>query len=262
LDLLKRQNHSVVVQEAPILNTGTIELTPGTRFSHISPTMFLKAEAIELLVAAYDYVLYLDSDTLAFGDLQCEQIVGFSEAAAVCLDLSSASGLDDPHFFENCDRNGVPKTFFNSGVMIINSKMWAQTHASARFLENLAAHEGHCPYFDKCAPNDQCALNMTLGSDVKLLPTAWNVQKSALHMRIWENALIRHYTGPAKFLPIRARTCDLQEYSLLKAISLETKIPLLSNLYDYGISYQLNKIRRREEIRKHLIAMQNVLIEP
>ena len=251
LDVLATRDHSLVVEKAPPLGTIAPSLGMERQYSHISAAMFLKAAAIDTLVGRYEYVLYLDSDTLAFGDLHCEQIAGFKETAAACPDLSIASGLEDPRFFSNCQRNGVSPVFFNSGVVMINSRKWIEGRANARFLENVLLHETKCPYFAPCEPNDQCAFNMTLGCDLKLLPVRWNVQKSALHTPTWETALIRHYTGPAKFLSVRPWTCDPREHALVKSITVECRLPLRYQFYDSGFSYGLNKIRRRRTVSKY-----------
>jgi lipopolysaccharide biosynthesis glycosyltransferase len=259
LEVMAARHHLLSVRSAPTLGATIDRSGQETRYSRISAAMFLKASAIDALAGSYDYVLYVDGDTLAFDDLHCEQIAGFPELAAVCLDLSSATGFDDPGFFSNCERNGVSPEFFNSGVMMINSRKWLETRASARFMENVFLHERGCPYFTHCAPNDQCALNMTFGSDLKLLPISWNVQKSALQTRTWESALVRHYTGAAKFIPVRPWTCDRREHALVKAISRECGLPLPRRLYDFGFSYQLNKIRRHRDISRYEHAIQAMI---
>jgi lipopolysaccharide biosynthesis glycosyltransferase len=259
LKMITAGRHSLVVRNAPPLNVNVALSSNQERYSHISAAMFLKASAIDSLASAYDYILYIDGDTLAFDDLHCERIAGFTQLAAACLDLSSASGFDDPNFFSNCEFSGASPEFFNSGVMMINSKKWIETSAGARFLENLFVHEKQCPYFTRCLPNDQCAFNMTLGSDLKLLPVPWNVQQSALHTHAWETALIRHYTGPDKFLPIRPWRCDRREYSLIREISSECKLSLPCKFYDSSLSYELNRIRRRKTISKYEHAIRTTI---
>jgi lipopolysaccharide biosynthesis glycosyltransferase len=180
-----------------------------------------------------------------------DEIASFGEIAAVSLDLSIASGLDDPAIFERSKRHGLSPYYFNSGLMIINTRKWRETCAEERFSENFVRHQRCCPYFSVCPTHDQCVLNMTLGGDAKLLPVAWNVQKSALQTHSWENAIVRHYTGARKFIPIRPWTCDRREYALLQSISKECGLQPLNSTYDFGISYALNKIRRRKTVAKY-----------
>ena len=249
--MINSRGHRLTVQEAPSIAPVPVVNAQQAKYarpcdrlpslSHITSTMFLKACAIDALSDRFDYILYLDGDILAFNDLHCDRAAGFTETAAACLDLSSAAGFDDPAIFENCRRHGVPPGFFNSGVIMINARKWRATRAADRFADNLLRHRDECPYFRDCRPNDQCAFNMTLGTDLKRLPTAWNVQKSALHTHAWETATIRHYTGPRKFLPIRLRTCNSREHTLLRSISREFGLPAPNGLYDFGAAYMLNK---------------------
>ncbi len=51
----------------------------------MSAAMFLKTRAIDLIARGFDYILYVDGDTLVLDDLHCERVAGFSETAAVCL---------------------------------------------------------------------------------------------------------------------------------------------------------------------------------
>ncbi len=169
-DMMASRGHTLTLLEAPVPDATSETKGHQGRFAHISSAMFLKAHAIDALAADYDYVLYLDGDILVLDDLHCERIAGFAETAGACIDLSGATGFDDPNFFSNCKRHHVSPEFFNSGVMMINTRKWLETGASERFVENLIRHRDGCPYFSACVPNDQCALNMTLGSDLKLLP--------------------------------------------------------------------------------------------
>jgi lipopolysaccharide biosynthesis glycosyltransferase len=250
--------HRIFVRDAPGWDL-SIE-KKGDKYAHISTTTFLKAKAIDELVEKYDYIIYIDGDILIFDDLHLETAVGFAEVAAACPDLSSATGLDDPDFLSNCARSGFSSAFFNAGFFIVNGSKWRSTQASARYLENLYRHETACPYFTHCGPNDQCPLNMTLGSDLKRLPVSWNVQKSALHTQAWEHAIVRHYTGPRKFLPVRAWTCDRREYALLKSISAQFGLPAPEGIYDGGVSYRLNKIRRRKAVAAYEQAISAIRI--
>lgn len=252
--MVKSRGHTLelinIEAAAPV--TTPISVDVLEKYRHISATTFLKTRAIDAIASRFDYILYLDGDVLIFDDLEIERVVGFPETIAACLDLSSSTGIDDPEFFINCEGHGVSPSFFNAGVMLVNARRWLQTNVSARYTENLLRHRDQgCPYFNTCSPNDQCALNMTLGREMQRLPTVWNTQKSALHTSAWETASIRHYTGPRKFLPIRAWACDRREHALLWAISHEYDLPAPTGLYDFGLSYALNKIRRRKTVAQY-----------
>jgi lipopolysaccharide biosynthesis glycosyltransferase len=244
---IEARGHSLTVAEAP-------SYAPADTISigrHLTTTTYLRVTTIERLAREYAYVLYLDGDTLAFGDLQCDKLAGFPKTAAACLDLSISTGFDDPAFAQNCRRNGVSAEFFNAGVVMINGTRWLQTAALERFTDQLHRHTEFCPYFTSCAPNDQCAMNLTLGDDFNILPVTYNVQKSAFNTRSWSTALIRHYTGRAKFMPVRPWRCDRREHSLLRHISAETNLPFPHGSFDYGLSYSLNALRRYRTARRY-----------
>jgi hypothetical protein len=91
---------------------------------------------------------------------------------------------------------------------------------------------------------------MTFQGDIVELPTALNVQKCALQTRLWQDAVLRHYTGPYKFLPVRPWRCDRKEHALLGSISRETGLPA-PGLYDLGLSYSLNRLRRHKTVASY-----------
>jgi lipopolysaccharide biosynthesis glycosyltransferase len=248
------RGHSVERLEAPRPGGAAKLEAPGERnrekHSHISGTALLKANAIEALAHSHDYILYIDGDTLAFGDLGCEALCGFAETAGVCLDLAIGTGADDPLIFRRCEQAGISPFYFNSGFMLINAAKWRETNALSRFAGNFARHQRQCPYLDPCPTHDQCVFNMTFQGDVVELPMTLNVQKCALQTELWRDALLRHYTGPYKFLPVRPWRCDRREHALLRSISRETGLPA-PGLYDLGLSYSLNGLRRRKAVASY-----------
>jgi lipopolysaccharide biosynthesis glycosyltransferase len=255
------RGHSLTVAPAPAY-------APAKQVSigkHLTSTTYLRVAAIEQLAHEYAYIAYLDGDTLAFGDLHLERIAGFEESVAACLDLSVSTGFDDPAFYRNCSRNGVSPDFFNAGVIVINGAKWLRTRALDRFTRNLFAHSDACAYMSECSPNDQCALNLTFDGDCRTLPVPYNVQKSALHTKAWSRALVRHYTGRVKFMPVRPWRCDRREYALLRRISAETGLALPAGAFDYGFSYFLNAIRRHRTVLRYeaaIGAIENRLATP
>lgn len=244
--------HSLTIAEAPPYDPAY----SMTVSKHLTHAAFFRVSAIEQLAHSYEYVLYLDGDTLAFGDLRCHELAGFSEVAAACLDLSISTGFDDPHFVENCRHNAVTPEYFNSGVMMINSRKWLETRALDRFTENLHQHAQACSYLTHCTTNDQCAFNLTLGGEYKRLPVTYNVQKSAFQTHAWSDALLRHYTGLIKFVPVCFWRCDRKEHHLLHRISGETGLALPTRFFDFGLGYFLNAFRRRRTVAsyEHAIA--------
>jgi lipopolysaccharide biosynthesis glycosyltransferase len=221
------------------------ESRKGSSWEHITDAMFHKSAAIQALAPDYDYVLYVDSDILAFEDLRLDAVAGFTELCAACIDIPVASGLEHPEFFANCKKNGLSTKFFNAGVLMANSSRWLATQANERYMEALVQHAEHCPYFDSCILNDQCALNMAVAGDFLKLPLALNVQQGALHTHDWATATMRHYNGKRKFLGWRPWTCDPRQHKTVQAISRDAGLAPPSGMYDFGLSYWLNGIRHR-----------------
>lgn len=214
-------------------------------YPYITDTMFLKAAALESLAEQYDYILYMDGDTLAFGDLRIEALAGFSETAAACADITVAIDIDDPSRAGKFRQSELfPCSIFNSGMVLVNAQEWRRRNTYMGFLESLLQHQHACPYYKTCEPNDQCALNMALDGCWRPLELTLNVQKVALHTQAWSHAAVRHYTGRTKFLPLGMHRCDPREHALLHAISQETGLPGPGPFYDGGLSYWLNGIRR------------------
>ena len=220
-------------------------------YSYITDTMFLKAAALTHLAPEYDYILYLDGDILAFGDLKVDKLAGFTELAAACVDQTVAaerSQLDTSAKYRHGTISSVP--VFNSGLLLVNAAEWLRQNMQQRFADSLHHHQGGCPYVVDCEPNDQCALNMALAGKWRALDPALNVQKIAMHTRMWAEARVRHYAGRKKFLPLRLHLCDAREFALLSAVSREAGLPRPSAFHDGGLSYRLNGIRRRWDIER------------
>jgi lipopolysaccharide biosynthesis glycosyltransferase len=255
--LVRSHGHSLETIDAPAFTLGPTPKAKAVQHQHITDTALSKVLAIEMLSRDHDYILYVDGDILAFGDLHCERHVGFAAIAGACLDLSIGTGLDDPLMAERCRIAGLSPFYFNSGVMMINAARWRETRAFDRFAENFEIHRERCPYLSACPTHDQCVFNMTFGWETVYLPIDLNVQKSAMHTPTWERALVRHYTGPRKFLPVRWRTCDRREFALIRAISREAGLAG-PGLHDLGVAYRLNALRRRVTVSAYEEAIRAV----
>lgn len=243
-DFIRAQGHRLeVVSRAPDDPAVARWLLPVTR--KITNTAYLKALAIDSMAARYDYVLYLDSDVLAFADPMVHRRAGFAETCAAGLDISTAAGLDNPRFFESCAEHGASTRYFNTGVMLINAARWRDRHCLERFDHFHGVHAEGCFYFNDCDHLDQCTFNLMFQDDLHLLPLSLNVQQCAMHTRLWRDATVRHYTGARKFMPLRRRNADRRQYRLLCAIEQEAGLaPRGPKRYDGGLSYGVNAVRR------------------
>lgn len=247
LRLIQARGHRLATHYLPIAERGL----QGR--GHITATAYAKLEAIEAVAGAYGNVCYLDNDMLTVRPLDLSELAPKSRPLAAAPDLSISTGLDNPAFFRNCDKNGVERRYFNSGLLALNVPRWRDSGIAERYEKTVRKHAEFCPYWDgACQDLDQCALNMASQGDWKLLPVEFNVQKSAFQTQYWEHARIRHYTGADKFLPLRPHRTDSLEYSLLRRIARaipELGMDIPPRLFT--LAYHASTLRRRVA-RKHI----------
>jgi hypothetical protein len=91
---------------------------------------------------------------------------------------------------------------------------------------------------------DQCAFNMTFQNRWTPLPLTWNVQSITLQTDLWDQAAIRHYTGPIKFLPLRARRADKKERRLIATLATALGDARPTIWPGMGAVYWANALRR------------------
>ncbi|RWE27266.1 hypothetical protein EN817_26290 [Mesorhizobium sp. M3A.F.Ca.ET.174.01.1.1] len=243
LELLQAKGHRLATHTLLTVDRGL----PGR--GHITPTAYAKSDAIALVSNEHDVVCYLDNDTLAVQPLDLEVAAPKAQPLAAAPDLSISTGSDNPTFFANCDKHGLQRRYFNSGLLIINASRWRASGIPERYEAAVRAHAEFCPYWDgSCTDLDQCAFNIAAGGSWETLPVEFNVQKSAFQTPYWDRALIRHYTGSKKFLPARAHRADGKERSVLRRIAHECQDLGLEIPAGYlGLAYWANRLRRKAE---------------
>jgi lipopolysaccharide biosynthesis glycosyltransferase len=251
VDYIVSRGHRVVVEE---FNAAEIKGGLGSNSyfggTGLTSTTFGKVDAINYLIDDYLWIFYLDGDTLFLDDPELSRITGFKQPIAACLDLAEASGYWNLPFFENCKKNQVSPQYFNAGFMCVNSAVWRLENVKGSYLKNIEEHSLKCPYKYPCIDSDQCPLNMTFDGRWAILTPSLNIQRCVLHTRLWDEALMRHYTGGRhKFLPILRRRCDRREYRLLCEISSVCDHSTGIRFYDWGLSNFLNRIRRWKVVK-------------
>ena len=125
---------------------------------------------IETAFPQYEKAIYLDCDIIVNTDIaELYNIeLGNNLVAAVCEQNTFRS----PEFYNYViEILGIdPKTYFNSGVMLMNLKEFRRVGVQKQFLKMLVTYN-----FDSLAP-DQEYLNVICHDRVKYLPTGWNKQ--------------------------------------------------------------------------------------
>jgi len=123
---------------------------------------------IETAFPQYDKAIYLDCDLVLMTDIAklYNEDLGDNLVAAVF-----EQNTDRDERFTNYVKGIIgipPKTYFNSGVMLMNLKEFRNFKVQERFLNMLTTYN-----FDCLAP-DQEYLNTICHGRVKYLPTGWN----------------------------------------------------------------------------------------
>lgn len=184
--------HLHVIPASWIRNLPVNELFP-------SPVQFFRFFISEYLPADATRVLYLDTDTIA-----CRSLTPLMGADLQGCIVGAVEDLDAQ---ASCERLGIPRTarYFNSGVLLIDPRLWSQYDIPAQGMAYLNAHR-HDP--SKRKYPDQDALNMVLQHAWCPLASQWNVfacnrwfqpeeLSSAQRSAILHPGII-HYTGPEK----------------------------------------------------------------
>ena len=123
---------------------------------------------IETAFPQYDKAIYLDCDLVLMTDIAklYNEELGDNLVAAVF-----EQNTDRDERFTNYVKDIIgipPRTYFNSGVMLMNLKEFRNFKVQERFLNMLTTYN-----FDCLAP-DQEYLNTICHGRVKYLPTGWN----------------------------------------------------------------------------------------
>mgnify|MGYP004608117443 CR=1 FL=1 len=151
-------------------------------YASFSPVMFYRLSIAEL-IKDVDKVLYLD----------CDIIVNDSLKKLFEIDINDyyILAVKDIYFIDS--RKNINESYFNSGVLVINSKLWLKNNVSELF-ENY--------YLDnyKNIYGDQDILNYCLKEKVKYLDFIWNYMplKSLYTGKSIENIKIFHYAASVK----------------------------------------------------------------
>lgn len=215
---------------------------------HGSRVPNLKALCIDEASLNHERIFYCDSDILFMQMLDWGNIDPHDMALSAVIDFATGTGLTDVSMFARARAAGYVDRYFNSGVMYINGAIWREQGLLDKFMAHHRDHEIRCPYLEDCTHNDQCAFNMTINGRWRELDLLYNAQKISMHTPIWKDAVIRHYTGTKKAVPIHYESCDLREFDILSRslALLDKRVPP----YDYGITYWANSLRRRGAAKK------------
>lgn len=169
--------------------------------AHVTPTMFLKCVAPQILTESANTLVYLDSDTLVLGDL--------SELARTAIGNRTVGMVIDRYVSDNVIDPG-PHPYYNSGVILVDRARWNETQITEKVLDEISARADVLHY------PDQDALNKVLRGTICTLDKRWNYMvgetvkndpTTVISCRPEESAVL-HLCGPTK--PWRTKLAQAQ----------------------------------------------------
>ena len=186
--LLNEENfkgHSFFIDFDPLVSFGEL------RSLHGDWTAYGRLLIAELITT--DTVLYLDADLIVEIDVLEYQEFDFkgSALAAVC-GITLRHALDNPFLH---GRLGIPldSRYFNSGVLLMNLKLWRINNYKEQCLAIARKYPG------ELTSHDQTLLNAVFNDTVIELPKAMNSAWYALKNRpTTADKMILHYLGSPK----------------------------------------------------------------
>ncbi|WP_455614048.1 glycosyltransferase [Bacteroides congonensis] len=227
------------------VNEDALKDCPIRLGDHVSLAAYYRLLASHLLPADIDKILYLDGDMIindSLADLWNEDIDG--KAIGVVFDEDYV-GLD------KYKRLGYDKfkSYFNSGMLLINLRYWREHRVVERCLECVNTMA------DKLLFHDQDTLNLVLQDEKKFLPLTYNFQTGFLYSatildkavekevcNTISNPCILHYTGPGKPWYKHSWHPYSSYFLHYKRISLWKNLPLLGYSLSDNILYYRNQI--------------------
>lgn len=168
---------------------------PGT----YSIATYLRLITASLLVNV-DKALYLDCDLVVNGDI--------IDLWNIDIENFGAAGVHDAILSHNIIKDYIGYDFmkegyFNAGVLLLNLKYWRDNDIQKKFFDFLCTHNAKL--------NDQDAINAILHGKIKEIHPKWNchvgyfaypplvIKEQKKYIKeLWDNAVIIHFTGPAK----------------------------------------------------------------
>lgn len=145
----------------------TDRITKGVNlYKHLTPIAIARVVIPEIIDV--DKVIYLDGDTLATGDL--------SELYNIDLGQQSTGMVNDfveDLWLKRFSGFNLQYGFYNSGMILIDSKKWREQKLSQKILDTL---HSDIEKYQKTQFADQIIISEVLGSQIKPLHQRWNNQ--------------------------------------------------------------------------------------
>lgn len=201
---------------------------PNYNLQYITKTAYYRFLIAEILKDV-DKIIYLDSDIIVLSSLE--------ELFSVDVrDYYLAAVYDICYYFYNKIHDTNYVDFVNSGVLLMNLKLWREENIFFKLLNITIKNGNKFPF------GDQEAINIACGKKIKLLSLSWNVQNTFFEInnllyhplkkdiiKSFRNIKIIHYTSAKKpwnsFVPLQKYYMKYSKLSpFIQSIDLKTKI--------------------------------------
>lgn len=150
-------------------------------------SIYYRLLASDILPDTIDTLLYLDSDIVVTGELN-----GLLELDIENHFLYASEELLTTNV-SRLNSYGVPiKKYFNSGVLLINLRLWRSTSVSTYLMDTAEA------YKSKLVLPDQDVLNIYFAEKWALLPMTFNPTNLHAHYVPGSTPILIHFTGGSK----------------------------------------------------------------
>lgn len=160
--------------------------------------IYFRIVAIDYLASKVDRILYLDSDIACCGSLAPLLHVDMGDdAVAACLDIDF---IEEGERVARMNAPEVREKYFNSGVLLVNSRGWRQLAVSEKIARGLCDPQ----IKDALLYYDQDLINIAVAGRVRFLDGKYNTQYSlndeykGTAGSLPENIIFLHYIGATK----------------------------------------------------------------
>ncbi|MFP4514868.1 MAG: glycosyltransferase family 8 protein [Parcubacteria group bacterium] len=168
-----------------LYNLDISKLKDFPSIGHLSQAAYIRLFIPEILPNNIEKVLYLDSDLVCLKDIKL-----LYEQDLNNFPLAAIEDEKGKQFIRNYFYPGL-KSYFNSGVMLIDVNKWRRNNISQKATEFIKKYQ------DKIVTADQDILNCLYKNNWQALEKRFNLD-TKYYTKIKEDTTIFHYTGEIK----------------------------------------------------------------
>lgn len=250
---LQKISPSITIHTIPINELNKYLDNQNNKVKHINRSMYIRLSVPRLLHNIVDKFIYLDVDTLCFGDISAISKVNID--SVICA--VSSDSLDNNNITKNQERLKLTsQSYFNSGFLYINTNNWMNFDTENKVNQILLSSQ----QTNELIYPDQDALNIVLQHQVLFVDNKWNYLFTWMNDTQKENFFydkenlpnIIHFTGARKIWYQEHSGLAQDIYCFYRHFTPWATTPLVSykskmRINDYRI-YAKNYLKKRKII--------------